>query len=70
MTKYETKVRKWIARDIKSYFEFAVQSHEGLKTFNDPFMKSMLLLGDGIIRDIMHLHKIEFLNTYCSLGEN
>ena len=70
MTKYETKVRKWIARDINSYFEFAVQSHEGTKKFNDPFMNSMLVLGNGIMNDIMHLHKIEFSSTYVSLGEN
>ena len=70
MTKYEAKVRKWIARDINSYFEFAVQSHEGTKKFNDPFMNSMLVLGNGIMNDIMHLHRIEFASTYTSLGEN
>jgi hypothetical protein len=71
MTKYETKVRNWIARDIKQYYDYAMLSHNpGNREFGDPFMQAMLTLGDSIMHDIMHLHRIEFTSTYVSLGDN
>lgn len=70
MTKYETRLRKWIARDIKEVFEFAVLSHTVDRKFNDPFMKSMLCISDSLMKEIMHLHRYENSKTYALLGQD